>query len=60
MSPAKKVFKKVILTVIGIGCLILGLCLVLSWWDYVTILFKSFIGMFLAVLGLFILFVIRE
>ena len=60
MSPAKKILKKTILGTIGIGCLILGLYLVLFWWEDVVNLFKGFIGMFLAVLGLFILFVIRE
>ena len=60
MVGKKKTFKKIVFSLIGAGFLVLGITLVLSWLDYVAILFKGVVGMLLAVLGLFILFIVRE
>lgn len=49
-----------VLKVTGFISLILGICLVLLWWPDVVAWVKGCLGMFLAVTGLFILYIARK
>jgi len=48
--------RKVIMFMVGFGLTTLGVVLILQQWEAVVLLFKGFIGAFLAVVGLVILF----
>ena len=60
MSKKENGVKTVFLIICGVGFLILGITLVLVWWEDVVGLFKGAIGMALAVLGLIILYLIKK
>lgn len=49
-------YKKFIMMLGGTFLLILGVTLVLSWWDEVVIFFRAIIGMALAIAGLLMLY----
>ena len=51
-----KTFKKFLLFVIGFFILILGIMLILVWWQYVAFLFKGAVGLILALAGLLMLY----
>jgi len=51
---------KVALLLIGLGFLIFGITLVLVWWQDVVSLFRGFIGVFIALLGLLVLYMVKE
>lgn len=44
----------------GLGFMILGIVLVLVWWQDVVSLFRGFIGVFIALGGLLILYMVKE
>ncbi len=48
------------LFLIGVGLLLSGITLILLWWPDCVQLFRSGIGMVLAVVGLFILYNIKK
>ena len=49
-------WRKVIVFIAGFALTILGITVVLQQWEAVVLVFKAFIGAFLAVIGLVILF----
>ena len=51
---------KTVLGIIGFGCIIGGVILILLWWPNLVVIFKGGIGFILALAGLFILYTIRE
>jgi len=44
----------------GLGFMILGIVLVLVWWQDVVSLFRGFIGVFIALGGLLLLYMVKE
>ena len=60
MDKEKRILKKILLSVLGSVILVLGITLILVWWNDVVRLFKGASGMVLALGGLMILFLIRE
>lgn len=50
--------KKVALFALGSVMLVLGVALVLRWWTDVVVVFRAVIGMFLALAGLLILYLL--
>ncbi len=44
----------------GLGFMILGIVLVLVWWQDVMSLFRGFIGVFIALGGLLVLYMVKE
>ena len=48
--------RKVVVFITGFALTILGITVVLQQWEAVVLVFKAFIGAFLAVIGLVILF----
>ena len=44
----------------GLGFMILGIVLVLVWWQDVVSLFRGFIGVFIALGGLLVLYMVKE
>lgn len=52
------IFKNMLLTVLGIICVLGGITLVLREWASLMIVFKGVIGGVLAVAGLFMLFLV--
>ena len=55
----KEKFKKSVLLVGGVVSLVLGIALILAWWPDVVGLFKGVIGIFLALAGMVLLYMIR-
>ncbi len=55
-----KLLKNAALAAVGGFLLLTGITLVLLWWDAVAVVFRGVAGGLLAVLGLFILFFIKE
>ncbi len=55
-----KKMKDIIMFISGSAVLVTGIALVLIWWPYVVDLSKGLIGMLLAVVGLIILFFIKD
>lgn len=51
---------KLILFLLGTAFLVVGTTLVLIWWQDVVSLFRGFIGVFIALGGLLILYMMRE
>lgn len=51
---------KKLLGIIGAACVIIGVAMILAWWPYLTILFKGAAGFVVALVGMFILYNIRE
>ena len=62
MSKGKKknAFQKAITFVAGGLLLIVGITLTLAWWQDVVILFKGCVGVTIALIGLLILYTIKE
>ena len=56
----KKRSKKVILLTVGTVLLVLGITLVLVWWSDVVLLFRSLSGMVLALVGLLVLYMVKD
>lgn len=52
--------RRILLSVCGISCLLLGIVLVLRWWPAVVLLFQGVGGMALALAGMLLLFFARE
>jgi uncharacterized membrane protein len=53
-------FKHGQLFVIGVALLVLGVTLILAWWDDLIILFRGGMGFVLALIGLFVLYNIKD
>jgi len=51
---------KLALLIGGLGFMILGIVLVLVWWQDVMSLFRGFIGVFIALGGLLVLYMVKE
>jgi hypothetical protein len=51
---------KVLLFLFGAILLVLGITFVLIWWGDVVRLFKGFIGMFVALGGMLLLYMVKE
>ena len=60
MKNQKNSYKKFVLYLVGSFFLILGITLVLIWWQDVVVLFKAFIGMALSLTGLVILYYLNK
>ena len=56
----KSTYKKFVMFVIGFFILILGITLILAWWEDVVILAKGSIGMMLAGGGLLALYTLNK
>ena len=56
----KESSKRFLMVLGGSFVLILGITLVLAWWQYVVMLFKGLIGMVLALAGLVMLYVLSK
>ena len=56
----KSAYKKFVMFLIGFFILILGITLILAWWEDVVILFKGAIGMILALGGLLALYTLKK
>ena len=56
----KSTYKKFLMFLIGFFILILGITLILAWWQDVVILFKGAIGMILALGGLLALYTLNK
>ncbi len=56
----KDSYKKFILFGIGFFILVLGVTLVLVWWEDVVVLFKGAIGIILALAGAFTLYAVNK
>ena len=59
-SNGKNIPKRLVLTVLGIGFLVLGVALILVWWHDVVSLFRGTSGMALALAGLLMLYSLKE
>ncbi len=59
-SKNKKRSNNYVLVVLGVGMLVAGIVMVLTWWPDVIRLFRGFIGMAMAVAGLVVLYLIKE
>jgi len=55
-NPLGLWWRKAIVFIAGFALTILGITVVLQQWEAVVLVFKAFIGAFLAVIGLVILF----
>lgn len=53
-------YKKFIMYVIGFFILILGITLILTWWENVIILIKGALGIILALVGLLMLYTLNK
>lgn len=51
---------KKLLGAIGAACVIVGVTLVLMWWPEMVVLFKGVAGFGIAIVGMFILYNIRD
>ena len=51
---------KTVLGLIGLACLVGGVTLILVWWPNLVIIFKGGIGFVLALVGLFMLYNIKD
>lgn len=51
---------KAALLFFGLGFMILGIVLVLVWWQDVVIVFRGFIGVMIALGGLLVLYMVKE
>ena len=56
----KSAYKKFLMFLIGFFILILGITLILAWWEDVVVLFKGAIGMILALGGLLALYTLNK
>jgi len=56
----KKTYKKFIMAVAGFFILILGITLILAWWQDVVIFLKGTLGMILALAGLLMLYTLNK
>ncbi len=56
----KSKYKKFLMFLVGFFVLILGITLILAWWQDVVILFKGAIGMILALGGLLALYTLNK
>lgn len=56
----KNTYKKFIMYVIGFFVLILGITLILAWWENVIILIKGALGIILALAGLLMLYTLNK
>jgi len=56
----KNTYKKFIMYVIGFFILILGITLILAWWENVIILIKGALGIILALAGLLMLYTLNK
>jgi uncharacterized membrane protein YqgA involved in biofilm formation len=56
----RNTYKKFLMLVVGFFILILGVTLILAWWQDVVILFKGAIGMILALGGLLTLYTLNK
>lgn len=52
--------EKIMTFIIGGGCLIFGIVLILFWWEDVVMLFRGALSLSLALAGLFILYSIKD
>ena len=58
---AKKTgLQKLIFLIVGIIMLVGGITLVLAWWDALLVLVKGALGIALALVGLILLYMIRD
>jgi len=55
----KKVFNKTIRLIFGAVLLIVGVALILAWWDALVIVSKGVLGVLLALAGLFIMYSLK-
>jgi len=56
----KNTYKKFIMYVIGFFILILGITLILAWWENVILLIKGALGIILALAGLLMLYALNK
>ena len=56
----KSAYKKFLMFCIGFFILILGVTLILAWWESVVVLFKGALGMILALGGLLALYTLNK
>ena len=56
----KNTYKKFVLFLAGFFVLILGITLILIWWDDVVVLFRGTVGIILALAGLFTLYAVKR
>jgi len=56
----KSTYKKFLMFLVGFFILILGITLILAWWESVVILFKGASGMALALAGLLMLYTLNK
>ena len=56
----KSAYKRFVMFVVGFLILILGITLILAWWEDVVMLFKGAIGMLLALGGLLALYTLNK
>ena len=59
-NQKKSSYKKFVLYLVGSFFLILGITLVLIWWQDVVVLFKALVGMVLSLVGLVILYYLNK
>lgn len=55
-----KKYKEFLLILLGVFVLILGMTLILVWWDDVVRLFRGFLGITFAIAGLLILYWVKK
>ncbi len=60
MEKKKNLSKNIILFFIGAMVLLVGITLVLLWWEDVVRIFRGVVGIVLALVGLFMLYLVKD
>lgn len=60
MEKKKNLSKNIILFFIGAMVLLAGITLVLLWWEDVVRIFRGVVGIVLALVGLFMLYLVKD
>jgi len=60
MEKKKNLSKNIILFFIGAMVLLAGITLVLLWWEDVVLIFRGVVGIVLALVGLFMLYLVKD
>ncbi len=56
----KDSYKKFVLLAVGFFVLVLGVTLILVWWQELVVLFKGAVGFILALAGLFAMYAVHK
>jgi len=59
-NKQNKAYKKFLLFLVGVFLLVLGITLILFWWDEVVALFQGALGLVIALSGMVILYYLKK